>query len=438
MSSPLAIAGITQVLKDLLNDGLINHDITNFTGTTVNVTSVPPDRIDLTAEPTLLNIFMYQTTYNQGWRNDSLPSLNSRGERVNNPPLALDLHYLLTAYGGGVELHSEILLGYAMQLMHENPVLMRDSIRIALAPPSTGIEVSDFPLSLRAFATSGLADQVEQIKITPETMNTDDLSKLWTAFGAKYRPTAAYKVTVVLIESVRSLKPSLPVQERKIYVRPFNQPVIDKIKSQSGPGAPFIENQKILPGYRLALEGQNLQNDLVEINVEGVIVLPDEVNNTRVVFTLPSELYAGVQGVQVVQELLMGSPPVPHKGIYSNAGAFILSPEIKTLQVLNPAGSPGSRSADIKIALKPFVSQKQRIVLFLNEFIPGDAETALSYSFQLDEIPFASPPGDVDTVTIQINNVKSGIYLARIQVDGAESKLGIDSLGRYNAPQITL
>ena len=143
MSSPLAIAGITQVLKDLLNDGLINHDITNFTGTTVNVTSVPPDRIDLTAEPTLLNIFMYQTTYNQGWRNDSLPSLNSRGERVNNPPLALDLHYLLTAYGGGVELHSEILLGYAMQLMHENPVLMRDSIRIALAPPSTGIEVSD-------------------------------------------------------------------------------------------------------------------------------------------------------------------------------------------------------------------------------------------------------------------------------------------------------
>src|ERR1043165_2338880 len=127
MSSALAIAGVTLCLKDLLNDGLINHDITGTTGVTVAVTSLPPDRIVIEDGQSQLNLFMYQTSFNQGWRNEGQPAFNSRGERISNPPLALDLHYLLTAYGGA-ELHSEILLGYGMQLLHETPVLPRDAI----------------------------------------------------------------------------------------------------------------------------------------------------------------------------------------------------------------------------------------------------------------------------------------------------------------------
>lgn len=437
MSSALAIAGITQVIKDLLNDGLINHDITSATGTTVTVTSVPPDRIDLSSEPTQLNLFMYQATYNPGWRNESLPSHNARGDRINNPPLALDLHYLLTAYGGGVELHSEILLGYGMQLMHETPVLLREAIKKAIAPPATGINVSELPLSLRAFATSGLADQVEQIKISPEMMNTEDLSKLWTAFGAKYRPTAAYKATVVLIESFRPLKPALPVRERKLYVRPFNQPVIEKMKSQSAEGAPVIDNQKIFMGFRLVLEGQNLQNDLVTINVDGHFVDPDEISNTKLVLTLPDTLHAGVQGVQVVHELLMGSPPEPHKGTSSNVQAFILSPKINAVDVLNITGPQEAKSADVRITVSPAIGEKQRVVLFLNEFTTGNVDSALSYSFQFDKAPPASPP-DLNTIVIAVKNVKGGTYLVRIQVDGAESDLSANASGKFNAPQITI
>ena len=52
-----------------------------------------------------------------------LPSRDASGRlRLTNAPLALDLHYLLSAYSGG-DLHAEILLGYAMQLLHEMPVL---------------------------------------------------------------------------------------------------------------------------------------------------------------------------------------------------------------------------------------------------------------------------------------------------------------------------
>ena len=53
---------------------------------------------------------------------------------LSNPPLALNnLHYLLSAYSGG-DLHAEILLGYAMQLLHEMPVLTRAAIRTAPTP----------------------------------------------------------------------------------------------------------------------------------------------------------------------------------------------------------------------------------------------------------------------------------------------------------------
>ena len=45
MSSALAIAGVTAVLRDLLNDGLINHNVSGLLGSTVTVSALPPDRV---------------------------------------------------------------------------------------------------------------------------------------------------------------------------------------------------------------------------------------------------------------------------------------------------------------------------------------------------------------------------------------------------------
>ena len=45
MSSALAIAGVTAVLRDLLNDGLINHNVSGVLGATVTVSVLPPDRV---------------------------------------------------------------------------------------------------------------------------------------------------------------------------------------------------------------------------------------------------------------------------------------------------------------------------------------------------------------------------------------------------------
>jgi hypothetical protein len=214
VSTALAIAGVTAVLHDLLNDGLVNHNVSGVLGSSVTVSVLAPDRVvpPSASEASQVNLFLYLVTPNPGWRNERLPSRDVSGRlRLTNPPLALDLHYLLSVYSGG-DLHAEILLGYAIQLLHEMPVLTRDAIRTALNP-SPGVGTS-LPPALRALADSGLEDQVELIKLTPQYLNTEEMSKLWTAMQSHFRPTAAYIASVVLIEAQRAVRSPLPVLSR--------------------------------------------------------------------------------------------------------------------------------------------------------------------------------------------------------------------------------
>ena len=267
MSTALAIAGVTAVLRDMLNDGLINHNISGVLGSTVTVTALPPDRLTPVggADNTQINLFLHQVTPNIGWRNERLPSRDATGsQRLSNPPLALDLHYLLSAYGAE-DLHAEILLGYAMQLFHENPVLSRAAINTALSPsPDVG---ADLPLALRALADCGLADQVEHIRITPATLNSEEMSRLWSALQAHYRPTAAYHVSVVLIESTRPASSPLPVLSRG-PIDPLTQRDRGVVVQPSLlPPLPTIQEISPLGGQPVARMDETI--DLVGFHLDG-------------------------------------------------------------------------------------------------------------------------------------------------------------------------
>jgi hypothetical protein len=451
MSTALAIAAVTAVLKDLLNNGLIDQDVGASVGEVI-VSTLPPDRIDaLDAEKkSRLNLFMYQVTPNSGWRNVGLPSRNADGERLTNPPLALDLHYLLTAYGAG-EFHGEILLGYGMQLLHENPVLPREAIRRSLAPPSLVANVGDLPPELEALFTSELAEQVEQIKISPASLTTEEISRMWAAFQAKYRPTAVYQTSVVLIESRLSTKSALPVRARTLRVIPFKQPVIREVRSRASAADPALPGQPILAGHQLVLVGQQLRGEVTLANVGGIeATLADaDVRDTQVVVPIPAALRAGVQGVQVIHRTLLGEPPTPHRGVESNAAAFVLRPHVDTVTVSNLQGAgSGPRSATLNLTVTPAIGDTQRVVLLLNEFVPPAsppqpaAVTAESYSFvvqsRIPVSPLAGPPGASQSLTVTISGVKVGSYLVRLQVDGAESPLIANTEGLYVSPLVTL
>jgi len=197
MSSALAIVSVTAVLKNLLDNALIRQSATSNTGD-VTVTALPPDRIALGAEErSRLNLYLYRLTPNSGRRRTS--HFNAQEKQQTSPPLALDLHYLLTAYGER-DFQAEIVMGYATQCLHETSILTRDIIRSALASLTKGDASST---GLSALAASTLAEQVEEITITPEFLSMEELSKLWSSLQAHSRLCMTYLVSVVLIEDQR-------------------------------------------------------------------------------------------------------------------------------------------------------------------------------------------------------------------------------------------
>ncbi len=383
-------------------------------------------------------------TQNAAWRNAALPSRNADGARLTNPPLALDLHYLLTAYGEK-DLHAEILLGYGMQILHEASVLTRDSIRRALSPfPQQPFDAGDLPPQLQALFASGLAEQVEQIKIVPQSISTEEISRLWTAFQAKYRPTAAYQVSVVLIESRSgAIRSPLPVRERKIYAVPFKQPVIEQLLARADAASPAVANQPILHDYILVLRGRQLRAEDTRVNVGDAEIVPaaNNVSEAQISFQLPPDLPAGVQGVQVIHGAQMGEPPAAHRGVASDVVAFVLRPHVDALVVNSQQGSsPDVRSGTIDLTVSPAVGREQRVRLLLNELSPPPDRAAYAYGFERkspyqEVFPPNTPPPATSALSIAFKDVRPAQYLVRLQVDGAESPLDTDAAtNAFNAP----
>ena len=126
MSDFFAVAGVTSVLKWMLSDGLVSSGVNASLPSAATISTLSPDLVPTgTGEASLqVNLFMYYASFNPAYRNTDLPSRDSGGTRVSNPPLGLNLHYLISAYGKS-ELDPEILLAWVMQTFHESPILSR-------------------------------------------------------------------------------------------------------------------------------------------------------------------------------------------------------------------------------------------------------------------------------------------------------------------------
>ena len=195
MSTALAIAGVTAVLRDLLNDGLDQpqrerraRQQRSRSACCRRIASCRP----AAREASQLNLFLYQVTPNAGLAQRG-PAL-ARRVRAAAPRATRRSRSTCTtccrAYSGG-DLHAEILLGYAMQLLHETPVLTREAIRTALQP----VARRRHRRCRRRCARSPIrASRTRSSRSSSrrEYLNTEEMSKLWTAMQSHYRPTAAY------------------------------------------------------------------------------------------------------------------------------------------------------------------------------------------------------------------------------------------------------
>src|ERR1700736_3658352 len=234
MSNPMALAAVTATLQFWLSNQL--NDPSSPLGS-VTVTAKAPDLAEASQgkgnnSELIVNLFLHQITPNGAWRNIDLPTLSKDGStRLTNQPLALDLHYLLTAYGSQ-DTEAEALLGYSVLMLHETPILARGQIRTALgAVPNTNPYAT-------VLKNSGLPDQFEMIKITPATLGREEMAWLWTALKADYRPTFPFQVSVVLIQPEVPTTFPLPVLSRNVQVDPGLGPSLFQIDTSGNPSIP--------------------------------------------------------------------------------------------------------------------------------------------------------------------------------------------------------
>lgn len=397
MSTAYAIAGVSAILQALLTEGLSEHEVSTALAVDVDVSVMPPDRAEDGAN---LNVFLYQVTPNPGWRNEGLPSRNIRSERLTNQPLALDLHYLISAHGSD-DLFSEILLGSAMQTLHEKPFFDRKAVRVLL--PTGGAD----PLK-NALGNADLADQLEQIKITPEYLSNEDMSKLWSSLQSNYRPSAAYLATVVLIEAEEASLSALPVLTRGITVRPDLVPPTPTLMSVTYPNqqiAAHLNETITVSGFNL--NGPNVRAKLQMLNTEQVDDFPllAGANNELVTFKLPGDATvwsAGVYSLSLIMENASGDP------LESNQLSLTIAPRFSAF---NATRNPDD-TINVEITINPDVTDIQEVIMIIGQ----TQEVA-------EKIILPPMAKTVDKVHFKFPGLPAGNYWARVRVDGVDSLL---------------
>jgi Pvc16 N-terminal domain len=425
MSSGLAISGVTAVLQYYLHE-LYAEPGSPFTST-VNVSCLAPDLVQHSfqhngPEPeNQVNLFMHQAMHNPAWRSVDLPSLGADGKtRLTSPPLALDLHYLLTVYATDFW-QAEALLGYALMMLHENPVLTRSDISNALQALSTPPEPYPGNPLTPFLGSSGLADQVEMIKITPETLGREEMAWLWTALKADYRPTYPFQVSVVLMQPQRQTTSALPVLRRRVRAQPIQPAQILQVQP---PGRQIAAT----PTDTVTVTGEFLSG------VTGV-----SLSNSRyqIQFTVPVSSATGAS-FSFVPDPTSAHPA----GIYNLAGQFTDSSGavIQTTNVLPLAVAPvlppqttHAASGLVNVNFSPNVLEGQSVSLALSSLTTpffNSSAPAHPFTGSTNSLDFQFPP-----------SLPTGNLLGRLEVDGVTSQVQVNLAVHppvFTGPMVTL
>jgi Pvc16 N-terminal domain len=410
MSNALAISGVTAVLQYYLNQLYMSSP---FTAGTVTVSSVAPDLVQQSFETNAsepenqVNLFLHQVTHNASWRNVDLPSLAADGRtRLTSPPLALDLHYLLTVYATD-PWQAEALLGYGLLLLHENPVLVRTDITTALQHLNTLYPTNALTTPLRS---CGLADQVEIIKITPETLGREELAWLWTALKADYRPTFPFQASVVLMQPQQGTTLALPVLSRGVKVQPIQPAQILQVLPPTGQIAAAPTDTVTVTGENLSGVTQvSLTNARYGVQYTVAATAPTATSFTFV----PNHTLAGVYDLEA--QFTDASNTVVQT---TNTLPVALAPVLPT-QTATVAGN------EVTVTFNPNAAEGQTVLLALG-------------SSTAPALPFTGSAGSLGFV---FPTLPASPALGRLQVDGVTSEVQVDWNAQppvFTGPMVTL
>lgn len=263
MSASTAIGRVSESLRNLLVGEM---QLTP----TVPVTILAPD------EPgggRRVNLFLYKVQENAFLRNENWRPSSTNTSQLLAPPLALNLCYLLTPYAsndpnlGNAPIHE--ILGDAMRVFYQHPI------------------VPD------AYLAGDLPDAREQIKISPNGIDMEELSQVWGTFSQPFRLSVLYEVSVVQLDQSNDTQRPMPDRVRQIGVpdirAPYLSPVVHRIDPISGPA-----------GSAVTFFGENLDAWNAYVSVLGtVIVDAAPIVGASFPATLPNTLLPGFYQLRV-------------------------------------------------------------------------------------------------------------------------------------------
>lgn len=196
MASYTAIADVSETLCGLLRDQFVDRDdVFSIDGEAVSLVS--PDEVSEDSS-TRVGLSLYRIEENASMKNSNTAHATSNPIVAQEPPLALDLYYLVTAYSGATDgtaatLEQQRLLGAAMQTFHDDAVLSGEQL-------------------------SGTLDSDIDLQISLVNTSVDELTGLWTTVpDTAFQPSAVYHVGPVLIDS-RRREEITPVTDRETTV----------------------------------------------------------------------------------------------------------------------------------------------------------------------------------------------------------------------------
>jgi Pvc16 N-terminal domain len=422
MSDYRAIAGVTDTLVSLIRAATLStasDAAADLSAATILAVPLDLAQAKQEGDPSkpLVNLFLYQVEHSGAWQNLPMPGQVRPNEQAF-PPLALTLYYLLTAYGGNDEETyrlGEQVLGLAMRALHDKPILQRNDFQ----------------------TTSTVATQVERLKITRQPLNIDEMSKLWSSFQAKYRISTAYRVDVVLIESLRSATAALPVLTRSgredrgviatgSLVPPFttlSQLVLPPHRNGIRVGEVMTFTGHALNQGFSFKETDLLQERRFDLRFRNLLLDPPldvriaqehfrEISEDRIAVELPEESPQGAwvpgaySAALEITEIREFNGERYHEVHTSNELFVGIVP---VLGIADPTVDIVAEAADIKLTCSPPVRKTQRVSLFLNS-----REIRMEPSTALDPLV---------ELTFKVSPAFAGTYRVRLRVDGVDSEL---------------
>lgn len=235
MSASTAIGMVGESLKRLLDNEM-------SLSSTVNTTILAPDE---SAAAGRVNLFLYKIKESPYQRNMDWRVSESDPGRISPPPLTLNLYYLMTAYAlnddqnGNINAHA--ILGEAMRVLHQNPVIPASQL------------------------VAGLLNASEQIKIIQVQLDMDELSKIWSTFSEPFRLSVLYEVSVVQLDQSADRDRDMPARVREIGVPSITQPY-------AVPRVSEINPLSATAGATLIVSGENMAGWNAYVTVSGEVI----------------------------------------------------------------------------------------------------------------------------------------------------------------------